>query len=196
MTREEAILKRRETARLWNAANKDRVKANRAKYREKNAEELALKQKGAYAKNPEAYKAAQKKFHSENPWYNSFLCARARCQNPKNPRFYRYGGRGIQFLLTVEDTRMLWFRDKAELLVNPSIDRIDNDGPYSVENCRWIEKTENGKRARSPRTPRAERLRQQAEAHDAPLDPERRPAFEIGQLMGQSPILARDPSIF
>ena len=51
----------------------------------------------------------------------------------------RYAGRGIRNFLTFADLEFLWQRDKAGEMQRPSIDRRDNDGHYSVENCRFIE---------------------------------------------------------
>jgi len=73
---------------------------------------------------------------------------KTRCYNPRCKGFYLYGGRGIKNNLTFEDLRFLWNRDKADQLVRPSIDRIDNDGDYQLSNCRFIEFRENTARSR------------------------------------------------
>ena len=57
--------------------------------------------------------------------------------------YYRYGGRGIKCKITSDEVRRLWIRDKAHLMKRPSIDRINNDGHYSFNNCRFIEIEKN-----------------------------------------------------
>ena len=83
------------------------------------------------------------KYRFSKPWCISLKGAKQRCTNPNNPEFYCYGGRGIKFSLTMNEGKELWFRDKAYLMKCPTIDRIDNDGNYCIDNCRFIEKSEN-----------------------------------------------------
>lgn len=78
-----------------------------------------------------------------SPWLNRLVNAKARCKSTGN-----YGARGIKCLITAEEIKKLWFRDKAWLLNKPSIDRIDSNGNYTMENCRFIELDENRRRDR------------------------------------------------
>jgi len=77
------------------------------------------------------------------PWRKHYQKAKERCEYLKNNRFNMYGARGIKFLMTLEDFKFLWERDRAERMQKPSIDRIDNDGNYTLKNCRFIEKVFN-----------------------------------------------------
>lgn len=66
-----------------------------------------------------------------------------RCTNKKEVAYKSYGARGIKVLITHSELKSLWIRDNADKMKRPSIDRIDPDGHYSVNNCRFIECEEN-----------------------------------------------------
>lgn len=78
-------------------------------------------------------------------WYNM----RQRCNNPSNPSYTRYGGRGIS-VCKEWDESFDCFYDWA---VNNgydsalTLDRINNNGNYEPENCRFADaKTQAGNR--------------------------------------------------
>ena len=71
---------------------------------------------------------------------------RHRCNNPNNSSYQWYGGRGIKCLLTTKELKELWIRDKAFEMEFPTIDRIDNDGNYTFDNCQFIENIDNVKK--------------------------------------------------
>ena len=81
------------------------------------------------------------------PWEKTYWNIKGRCEYKSHDRYKYYGGRGIQCLITKNELKFLWFRDKAHLLKKPSIDRKNSDGDYISENCRYIEFTENIGRA-------------------------------------------------
>jgi hypothetical protein len=77
------------------------------------------------------------------PWKRFLRSIKNRCNNKNAYKYNRYGGRGIKCQITLEEVKELWFRDKAYEMKRPSIDKIDNDSHYSIDNCRFLELSKN-----------------------------------------------------
>lgn len=90
---------------------------------------------------------AMRKQRKTKPWISRWYLVKRRCENPSVKSFKNYGGKGVRCLITMEEIKALWYRDKAFLMKRPSIDRINPDGNYEMANCRFIELVENVRRS-------------------------------------------------
>jgi hypothetical protein len=84
-----------------------------------------------YLKCPDNASIAMKRVYKQinnDPYKYILKSIKFRCENPNCERYKNYGGRGIKCLITKEEIKELWYRDKAYEMKKPSIDRIENNG--------------------------------------------------------------------
>lgn len=94
-----------------------------------------------------------------NRLYSIWWNMKTRCNNPNYDRYKDYGARWIEVCKKWETFEWfyidMWYNYKKHFIENnwdTSIDRIDNDGNYYKENCKWSTCKEQSSNRRNTKT--------------------------------------------
>lgn len=103
---------------------------------------------GCYGK-AQRIKAITKHGLAHTRLYTIWLDMKQRCGNPKNTAYLYYGYKGISVCSVWEENFIEFYAwamssGYSDLL---TLDRINSDGSYAPENCRWLTQEDNTRRA-------------------------------------------------
>lgn len=129
---------------------------------------------------------------SSNPLYMAWKNMRQRCFNNQHPSTSIYKQRGITVCARWEDFELFAADMGPKPFENAQIDRKDNDGDYTPENCRWATPAENSRNSRKTKLTVAQVSEIKAFLRDRAEKSVRSTAVVLGSLYNVAPGTIRE----
>ena len=121
----------------WRINHKEKIKQYGKMFKKQNPDYHKTYWKEHKTELTEKKKDFRNKIFNQSPWLKSY-------ENIRSRKYYKqFKNRKLQFTITREQIKELWFRDRAYDLIIPSVDRINSKLGYTYDNCRFIEWVDN-----------------------------------------------------